>query len=208
MALVLALYPGWLPFYPADAFFTGLSMLLVSAAAALGAMLGLAWKHVSAAPGVLTRAALFLVPLSVWMLWTFESRRREVPEMLARADSSRSEVLGKNMFRSLVVLGRYPDGAGRLIAPWKREHVRLSGGDSVVIYFERTAPHHLLDVAPAGPEILVTLHRLLWLWLVGVALLAGCGPLVSEWMGRPLQTGHQIRNGEPAVGADAPHSKP
>jgi hypothetical protein len=206
MVLVLLLYLGWLPGYPADGFLVFLWLLLVSTAAALGAGLALACRHVAAAPGVLARAGVFLVPLSLWMLWSFESRRREVPQMLARADSSRSVVLGKNVFRNLVVLGRYPDDVGRLIAPWKREHARLSAGDTLVIYFERRAPYHLLDVAPAGPEILVTLHRLFWLWIVGGALLAGYGPLASRWMSKPLQTEHRSRAGEPVVGADAPRS--
>lgn len=157
-ALLLVIHPGWFLLYPADAFLSVLWLLLVSAAATLGAGLALAWQHVTAAPRVLIRTVPLML-LSVWMLWSFESRRRGVPEMLARADSSQSVVLGKNVFRSLVVLGRYPDDVGRLIAPWKREHMRLSSGDSIVIYFERERPYELLDVAPAGPEILVTLHR-------------------------------------------------
>jgi hypothetical protein len=169
-----------------DADFVIICLLLVSIGALFGGGAGLALQHISLAPGVLMRPAVFLVPVSLMILGSHWRERRGVPEMLARADSARGVVMGENIFGNLLVHYRYDDGGGRLVAPVKHAHRLLGEGDSIWIYLERKPPHYYLDVWPAGPDWRATVRLLFWLWVCGVVLLAGYGPLVSRRLAKPL----------------------
>lgn len=169
-----------------DADFVVICLLLVSIGALFGLGAGLAVQHILLAPGVLMRPAVFLAPVSILIVWSHWQERRGVPEMLARADSARGVVMGENIFGNLLVYYRYNDGGGRLVAPAKHAHRLLGEGDSIWVYLERKPPHYYLDVWPAGPDWRATVRLLFWLWLIGVVLLAGYGPLVSRRLAKPL----------------------
>lgn len=181
----LLLYLGLPPAFDAD--FAFICLLIVSMSALFGHGAGLTVQHISLAPGVLVRPAVFLVPVSLLILWSHWQERRAVPEVLARADSARGVVTGENVFGNLLVYFRYPDGGGRLVAPRKHAHRLLSEGDSIWVYVERKPPHGFLDVWPAGPDWRATVRLLFWLWLIGVVILAGYGPLASRRLAKPLR---------------------
>lgn len=123
-------------------------LLLASIGAVIGLGAGLALQHIAQAPRVLGRPAVFLVPVSLLVGWSHWQERRGVPEMLARTDSVNGLVLGENIFGNLVVLYRYPNAGGRLIAPGKHAHSLLGAGDSIRVYVDRKPPHRFLDPAP------------------------------------------------------------
>jgi hypothetical protein len=184
-AAAMAGFIGLPPAFGADiAFFY---LLLVSIGALIGLGAGLAVQHIAQAPGVLARPAVFLVPVSLLIVWSHWQERRGVPEMLARADSVHGVVRGENAFGNLLVSYRYPNGGGRLVAPRKHAHRLLGEGDSIRVYVARKPPHRFLDVWPAGPDPRATVRLLFWLWFFGGVILAGFGPRVSRRLAKPLR---------------------
>lgn len=181
---VIILYLGLPPTF--DAGFAFICLLLVSIGALFGRGAGLALQHIVLAPGVLVRPAVFLVPVSLLILWSHWQERRGVPEMLARADSARGVVLGENVFGSLLVYHRYPNAGGRLVARRKHAHLLLDADDSIWVYVDRKPPHRFLDVWPAGPDWRATVRLLFWRWTIGGVILVGYGPLMSRRLAKPL----------------------
>jgi hypothetical protein len=171
---------------PDDGFIWLLLLLLVFAAAALCGGLALACAHVLRAPKVLVRQSILLLPLTLLIFWSFDRERRAVPGMLASADSARGVILGHNVFGNLGVFYRFGDQRGRFIAAKKHAHAQLMEGDSIQLYFARAPGHPLVDVWPPGPDVRQMLWHVLWLWVIGSATLAGYGPRVSRWLGKPL----------------------
>ncbi|HEX8211930.1 MAG TPA: hypothetical protein VF584_17270 [Longimicrobium sp.] len=200
----LLLYLGLPPTFGAG--FVVICLLLVSISALFGLGAGLAVQHISLAPGVLWRPAVFLVPVSLLILWSHWQERRGVPEMVARADSARGAVLGENVFGNLLVYYRYPDAGGRLVAPRKHAHRLLGEGDSIWVYVDRKPPHRFLDVWPAGPDWRAMVRLLFWLWVFGGVILVGYGPLMSRRLAKPLRKSAAAAaepTAEPSTNSDA-----
>lgn len=165
-----------------DAFEWFLWLLVVAFGAGLGLGLGLAYANIRRSPWVLRWSAVLLVPLSLWILWSHEAERRAVPSLRANADSVQAVVLGRNIFGNLLL--HYPHRGGRGVAPRKYAHARYAE-DSIWVYVDPQPPHRVLDVWPAGPDLLITLRWLLWLWLAGLVMLAGYLPSFGRWLRGP-----------------------
>lgn len=165
-----------------DPFEYSLWLFVVLFGAGLGLGLGLAYTNIRRSPRVLRWSAVILVPLSLGILWSHEAERRAVPSLRANADSVRAVVLGKNIFGNLLLY--YPHRGGRGIAPRKYAHRRYAE-DSIWVYVDPQAPKRVLDVWPPGPDLLITLRRLVWLWLFGLVALAGYLPSFVRWLRGP-----------------------
>ncbi len=189
---------------PLDGIIWVLCLLAITGAGLLGAGLALAGVHVRRAPGVLVGALTLLLPLTFLVFWSFHHEKETVPAMLARADSVRGVVYGRNAFGNLLVFYQREGHGGRLVADKKQAHAGLVAGDSLELYFAREerplgggiSIHPLLDVWPPGPDLRQTLWRALWLWLIGGAILGGYVPRLSGRLGRlvlrPFRSGATV----------------
>ena len=159
-------------------------VVLLSAVVAFGGVVGggvvLASRHVARNARILRPTATILAILSLPSLTCYAREKQQTPAFLARADSMRGVVIGRNVFGELGVL-YHADSShlARLIASKKVAHRQFREGDSIWLYRERVPPHDI-DVWPPGPDLRITLGRLLWFWGVGVVLIAGYGPLFKE----------------------------
>jgi len=168
---------GWPPL---DLFFILLSVTVVMCGGLFAGGIVLAWRHVRADPRLLRRTAALLLAVSLLPLACYQYQKQRTPSFLAGADSVKGVVLGHNVMGALVIT--FPSDSGqlaRMLAPKKRAHEQLDSGDSIWVYRQRVPPHRL-DVWPPGPDLRVTLTRLLWFWVVGGILLAGYGPVVKR----------------------------
>ena len=169
---------------PAEAFgepfIIGLLCVLLACGAIVGGGIVLAWRHVTRKPRMLRTTAAVLAILSLPSLTCYAREKQQTPAFLARADSVRGVVMGRNVFGELgITFLEDSSHRARLIAPKKMAHRQFKSGDSIWIYRERVPPYGV-DVWPAGPDLLVTLGRLLWFWGVGGVLIVGYGPLFKQ----------------------------
>ena len=169
-----------LGFPPDDVFILIVLSIVVACGGIVGGGIVLAWRHVVRNPRVLRRTAAALLILSLPSLTCYLREKQRTPAFLARADSVRGVVMGRNVFGELGIV--YPVDSlrkGRLIASKKVAHRRFEAGDSIWVYRERVPPHRV-EVWPPGPDLRITLGRLLWFWGIGAVLIAGYVPLFKR----------------------------
>jgi hypothetical protein len=171
---------GWPPL---DLFFLLLFVTLVACGGIFAGGVLLAWRHVRGDPRLLRRTAAALLVVSLLPLACYQYQKQRAPSFIAGADSVKGLVLGHNIMGALLIT--FPADSNRIarmVAPKKHVHERFDSGDSIWVYRQRVPPHRL-DVWPPGPDLRVTLTRLLWFWVVGGVLLAGYGPMVKREYG-------------------------
>lgn len=183
-AAVLAVRIGVSAFVTGDGFLWLLLLIAAGIGAIFGGAIMLTWENISRRPSLIWRVAVVVLPLSVPVMWKYQSERWGLPRTLAQADSTSGQVLGRNIAGRLVVVAHFPDGTARFIAPRKLALYRLCGGDRIGVYFQREAPHRVLDVSPPGPDPWIAAGQILALLLLAGLLVAGYGPRVSRWAGR------------------------
>ena len=169
---------------PSDAFVDAFIVILLCIVLGFGGLVGggvvLAWRHVAANPRVLRPTAAVLLLLSLPPLTCYARHKQRTPAFLARSDSVQGVVMGRNVFGELGIV--YPVDSShkaRLVADKKVAHRQLQAGDSIWVYRERVPPHRV-EVWPPGPDLRITLERLLWFWAIGGVLLAGYWPLFKR----------------------------
>ena len=163
---------------PFEAFI--LILLVVACGGIVGGGAVLAWRHVVRNPRVLRPIGAVLMILSLPSLTCYQRDKQQTPAFLARADSVRGVVMGRNVFGELGIT--FPVDSShkaRLVARKKVAHRQFKTGDSIWVYRERVPPHRI-EVWPPGPDLRITLGRLAWFWLIGGVLLAGYGPLFKR----------------------------
>lgn len=165
---------------PADGFILILLLLVVACGGVVGGGTVLSWRHVVHNSRVLWPTGAALVVLSLPSLTCYQVEKQRTPAFLARSDSVRGVVTGRNVFGQLGI--EYPVDSlrkARLIAENKVAHRQFRSGDSIWVYRERVPPYELA-VWPPGPDLRITLGRLLWLWGIGGVLIVGYGPLFKR----------------------------
>jgi hypothetical protein len=164
--------------------FYGEILAFLSVLLACGGIVGggvvLAWRHVVRNPRILGPTAAILMILSLPSLTCYERDKQRTPAFLARADSIRGVVMGRNVFGELGITYSIDSAhRARLVARKKVAHRQFKTGDSIWVYREREPPYKT-EVWPAGPDLRITLGRLAWFWLFGAVLLVGYGPLFKS----------------------------
>jgi len=170
---------------PFDGFTWTIFVLMVVAGGMLAGGVVLTWRHAIDSPRVLIPTALALVLLSLPLVFSYRRDLRATPAFLAGADSTRGEIIGRNVFGNLLVTYRPNSSArARIVADRKRAHKQLGVGDSIWVYRQREAPHKI-DVWPPGPDAGSMMTKVAWLWVAGGILIAGYGPVARRWLHRP-----------------------
>ena len=173
---------------PFDGFVLGILSILLACGGIVGGGLVLAWRHIAHNPRMLGPTAAILLILSLPSLTCYQRDKGQTPAFLARADSVRGVVRGRNVFGELGIT--FPVDSShqaRLVARKKVAHRQFEVGDSIWVYRERVPPHRI-EVWPPGPDLRITLGRLAWFWCIGGVLLAGYGPLFKRKNSSPEGT--------------------
>jgi hypothetical protein len=163
-----------------DAFIVILLCIVVGFGGIVGGGIVLAWRHVLHNARVLRPTTAILLILSLPSLTCYAREKQQTPTFLARADSVRGVVMGRNVFGEQGIVFAADSGyKERLVASKKVAHRQFQAGDGIWVYRERLPPHRV-DVWPPGPDLRITLGRLLWVWGIGGVLIAGYGPLFRQ----------------------------